>query len=663
MAISNETPLVTTIRERCRVCFTCVRECPAKAIRIVEGQAEVIPNRCIGCGNCVRVCSQQAKRTLSAVEAVNDLLAGPDPVAALIAPSFAAEFGEDDYPIVLGAVKRLGFMALHEVAFGAELVALGYRKLLASDDDRHWISTACPAIVTYIEKYHPELVPNLAPIVSPMVAMARVLKQIHGPKIKIVFVGPCIAKKSEAMDNREVDQVLTFRELRLMLLQHGLSFDPHRTADFDAPQAGTGSLFPLTGGLLDTAKLEENLLNTDYVSADGRANFVKAIEEFEAGTLRAKLLDLLCCTGCIMGAGMSTQASAFLHRARVSRFTAQRLKTMDRERWLSDLATYSTIDLHQEFTPLDQRAAKPSPEEVDKVLAQMGKYGPADELNCGACGYDTCRDHAEAIIRGLAERRMCLPYTIDQQIQMVKELHESHKQLESAQEALMHSEKLASMGQLAAGIAHEVNNPLGVVLMYAHLLLDESPADSTQRGDLKVIAEQAERCKRIVQGLLDFARQNQVVRLPTDIRKVIEVGLRSVPAVDNVTIKLDYDIADPIAEIDHDQVVQIVTNLVSNAYTAMAAGGVLTISARGNEAQISFAVADQGCGIPKEHMKKIFTPFFTTKQLGKGTGLGLPVVHGIVKMHRGDIQVVSNADPAQGPTGTTFTVTLPRRGV
>ena len=245
-------------------------------------------------------------------------------MAALIAPSFAAEFGEEDYRVVLGAVKRLGFAVLNEVAFGAELVAQAYRKLLTGAEDKHWISTSCPAIVTYIEKYHPELVPNLAPIVSPMVAMARVLKQIHGPRIRVVFIGPCIAKKSEAMDNRELDEVLTFRELRLLLLQRGLAFDEHRRADFDPPQAGTGSLFPLSGGLLDTARLEENLLNTDYVSADGRTSFVRAIEEFESGTLRAKLLDLLCCTGCIMGAGMSAQGSAFLHRARVSRFTAER---------------------------------------------------------------------------------------------------------------------------------------------------------------------------------------------------------------------------------------------------------------------------------------------------------------------------------------------------
>jgi signal transduction histidine kinase len=218
------------------------------------------------------------------------------------------------------------------------------------------------------------------------------------------------------------------------------------------------------------------------------------------------------------------------------------------------------------------------------------------------------------------------------------------------------------MGQLAAGIAHEVNNPLGVVLMYAHLLLDECDAQSKFREDVAMIAEQADRCKKIVAGLLHFARQNKVCRSPVDIREIVDRTMRAINVSERVTIDLQHDIEDPIAEVDRDQIVQVLTNLVSNAVAAMENGGRLTIRTTGNEHRVHFAVSDTGVGIPPENIKKIFDPFFTTKQMGKGTGLGLAVSYGIVKMHSGDIRVQSQSNPAAGPTGSTFTVSLPRKG-
>ncbi|MGV8041238.1 MAG: sensor histidine kinase [Thermoanaerobaculaceae bacterium] len=226
----------------------------------------------------------------------------------------------------------------------------------------------------------------------------------------------------------------------------------------------------------------------------------------------------------------------------------------------------------------------------------------------------------------------------------------------------MHSERLASMGQLAAGIAHEVNNPLGVVLLYAHMILEEAPRDAPGRKDLEMIVAQADRCKKIVSGLLNFARQNKVFLQETLIRDLVLQGLRSVPIPDHVRVRVEHDEPDLAAEIDRDQVIQVLTNLISNAVEAMPEGGTLTLSSRASNGSVVLAVADTGVGITRENMNKIFEPFFTTKPMGKGTGLGLPVIYGIVKMHRGDIKVESNADPAVGPTGTCFTVTLPRAG-
>ena len=217
------------------------------------------------------------------------------------------------------------------------------------------------------------------------------------------------------------------------------------------------------------------------------------------------------------------------------------------------------------------------------------------------------------------------------------------------------------MGQLAAGIAHEVNNPLGTVLMLSHILLDEVPGGSDMREDLAMIVEHADRCKKIVAGLLHFARQNKVELRTSDVRELVRRAVKALQKRDNVVVRVETDKVDTTAQFDRDQFLQVLTNLMNNALAAMPNGGVLSIRTGGDAERVWLAVSDTGVGIPPENLRKIFEPFFTTKQPGQGTGLGLAISYGIVKMHHGDIRVQSNADPAAGPTGTTFTVSLPRR--
>lgn len=654
--------LVSTIRDLCRVCYTCVRECPAKAIRIADGQAEVLPDRCIGCGNCVRECSQRAKRVARSVEDVERLLAGPAPVAAVVAPSFPAEFTECDPRHFVGELRALGFRIVAQVAFGADLVAERYRRLIEKNPDKRYIATTCPAVVAYVERYHPGLVDALAPVVSPMVAMARALRTIHGPDLRVVFIGPCIAKKGEILSNgRDVDAALTYAELREMLGVRDVLPPSVAPSEFDPPHPGPGTLFPISRGLLQAAGIREDLMLGEVVAAGGRGDFVEALKEFETGDLDMRLLELLACEGCIMGPGMSGAATLFGRRARVSAYAREQALRLDRERWRADMAGLANLDLSRGFKARDRRLAAPSEEEMAAILAQMGKYRWEDELNCGACGYDTCREHATAIYRGLAESETCLPHTIERLRQAVAELAVSRDELARTQEALVQSEKLASMGQLAAGIAHELNNPLGVVLMYAHLLQEEYGENPAFSDDLDLLVEQADRCKRIVAGLLHFARHDSVDRQWIDVRDVVDQALRSLPAPPSVEVAVEHDVEDASAELDRDQIVQVLINLFGNAFAAMPDGGRLTVRTGGDDHVVRFQVCDTGTGIPREAMGKIFEPFFTTKEMGKGTGLGLAVAYGIVKMHHGDIAVESNADPQAGPTGTAFTLTLPRR--
>ncbi|MEI7499767.1 MAG: [Fe-Fe] hydrogenase large subunit C-terminal domain-containing protein [Bacteroidota bacterium] len=658
MSHSFHRQLVFTIKDRCRVCFTCVRECPVKAIKIINGQAEVINDRCIGCGNCVRVCSQGAKIPLRSVDAVNELLKSKCKIAACIAPSFPAEFAEiTDHEVLVGMIRKLGFDYVTEVSFGADIVAREYENRISRSDWVGDISSDCPAIVYFIRHYHPDMVPYLAPIVSPMVAMSRIMKKKHGEELKVVFIGPCFAKKAETT---EIDEVLTFCELRDMFNTFNIFPENTEPSGFDPPHSGKGAIFPISRGLFYTAKNQESIPEELVIVAEGRVNYKEAIKEFEEGYIRNKHLMLLCCEGCIMGPGTSSGGKRFLRSSAVGVYVNRKLQQIDKEAWAKNIEEYSKIDLSQSFTPEDRRLEQPGDEEVLNALHSIGKFSPQDHLNCGACGYDTCVDHAGAIVNGLAETEMCLPYAIEKLHDSISNLNVSNEKLARAKAALKQSEKLAHMGQLSAGIAHELNNPLGVITMYSNILMDEAPAGAVVRDDLKLIVEQAERCKKIVNGLLNFARKNQVTLSETDVVKFMQHSLNSIVRPENIFCSFESDIADPIALLDIDQMMQVLTNLEKNAIEAMPNGGDLKVSVEGDSGEITFIVADTGSGIEKANIDKLFTPFFTTKEMGKGTGLGLALIYGIVKMHKGKIHVDSNADPAQGPTGTTFRISVPR---
>jgi signal transduction histidine kinase/iron only hydrogenase large subunit-like protein len=657
MAISKEHKhLVYTVKELCRMCYTCVRECPAKAIRIYNGQAEVISDRCIGCGNCIKVCSQDAKVFLQTRQDVKSLLLSHTNVAAIVAPSFPAEFTDiSDPQVFVGMIRALGFQGVYEVGFGADLVANKYKGLLDSNREGK-ISSDCPAIVNYIRYHHPELTKNLMPIVSPMVAMARVVRHIN-IDAKIVFIGPCIAKKDES---DEVDVGLTFRELRAMFDSLGISPSTVTRSDFNAPKAGKGAIFAVTRGLTQTINLHDDVLDSNVIVADGRKSFQEAIKEFEEGHISNHYLELLCCKGCIMGPGMSPEGKRFKRRNYVSDYVQQKISPEQISKWQQHIDEYKHIDLSTSFTPNDKRLNLPAEDDVNRVLASMGKFTPRDHLNCGTCGYDTCLEHAIAIVEGLAEVEMCLPYTIEELHESIEDLAVTNKKLAQVQQALKHSEKLAHMGQLSAGIAHELNNPLGIILMYSNILLDELNEESPLKSDLSLISTQAKRCKKIVSGLLNFARKNQIKIEDIEMRKLVEDSFMSVIIPNNVRTEITCNKETIRAMLDYEQMIQMLSNLFKNAVEAMPKGGKLEVDVSETPSDIVIKVKDSGVGIPTENRDKLFTPFFTTKGIGKGTGLGLATIYGIVKMHKGKIEVDSNTDHSKGPTGTTFSVTIPK---
>jgi len=648
---------IETIKQNCRRCYTCVRSCPVKAIRIVEGQASVVPERCIACGRCTKVCTQNAKTCVSGVENTFSLLEAAAPVAALLAPSYLAEFPEYDPQRVVGALRSLGFRYVIEVARGADLVAAAYEELLRRDPEGSWIATACPAVVERIRKYHPDLVPRLAPIVSPMIAAAMETRKIYGDNVRCVFIGPCIAKKIEARDPLlppVVQEALTFTELRRVWAQRGLDPDAATPADFDPPHAGTGRAFPLIGGLLVSAGLQADPLDGRFIVATGRRETEEVLNDMERDGIRPRLVEALMCHGCHEGPGMSRPDSSLRRRAHIC-------ARVPRTRPAAAVAC-AAEELSRSFASDDRRLAEPSEEEIRNVLARTNKFSVEDELNCGACGYPTCRAKAAAVVNGLAEEAMCLPFLIDQAERVCNELHVPWRDLREIHRQLVSTEKLASLGQLAAGIAHELNNPLGTILLYAGLIERKLGGAPAVAKDIDLVQKETQRCKRIVSGLLDFARQNRVrfsnCRLDAFIAEVLAKSFQQeLLASKNIHLRFEPG-GEPIdADIDRDQMTQALVNLVRNGIEALGEGGgtvTLLLALSEDRSRVRITVRDNGCGIPPEDHDRVFQPFFTTKSIGRGTGLGLAITYGIVKMHHGSIWFES----APGK-GATFFIELP----
>ncbi len=657
-------PVVWTIEEKCKRCYSCIRECPAKAIKVEHGQAKVIENRCLGCGHCVIVCSQNAKAVLQGTDQVLEFLKEHDTVA-MLAPSFPAAFPNLEPAQILGAVRACGFSQVAEVAFGADLINKEYfrlakKKQSGPEVEKPIIASSCPALANYIQKYVPELISNLAPIVSPMVVMGRVVQHYYGEKVKVVFIGPCSAKKVEIMDAEvrdSVHQVLTFEEL--VDLWHILEIDPGQAeaSEFDPPQAYLGRLYPISGGFLRSAGFPADVMNSDMIVTEGKGRVLNLVESLRNHEVKADLVDVLFCEGCISGPYMDHNVNYFNRKQRVVHYTDEGRQTSDYHSWREAIEECKDVNLYRTFKSETIHLQEPSQSEIEKILHRIDKFEPSDELNCGACGYATCRQYATAVYQELAEADMCLPYLIEKKERMQQQLQDSLNALADTQEQLIQHEKMASIGQLAAGVAHEVNNPLGSIMLYAHLVKQRMQQDDPNSDDLKFIMDEARRCQTIVSGLLNFSRQGHLTMIKQNISCIVDKTIKAVrqqPQFHNIDIRTFVDHV-PQVVLDGDQLYQVFLNLAINAAEAMPNGGTLTIRAEANDEKLHIYFEDTGVGITKENFNKLFTPFFTTKQIGKGTGLGLAIAYGIIKMHKGDIRVVSS-EPGKG---TTFSITLP----
>ncbi len=648
--------IISTIPALCQRCYSCIRECPAKAIKVVSGQAVVVEERCIACGHCVKVCSQDAKKILSDVSKVTVMLRSGKTVIAVVAPSFAASFPEN-YRHIPAALKKVGFSKVMETAFGADLISREYAKMVEESNGKTLISSSCPAVYNFIRKYFSGLVDNLAPIVSPMIASGRYIKDNFGKEASVVFIGPCIAKKSEIMESETggvIDAVLTFTELKEIFARKEILIDSEEIIPFDPPHAYMGKAYPLAGGLLKTAEISGDILQKHVIVVEGKSKVVEIIGEIAGNKINAKFIDILFCEGCISGPAIDSNLNYYSRRQKVIEFIEENINQTDKSLWKSNLYNSRHLNLSRHFEAENQCRPMPPETEIREILKQINKQTERQELNCGACGYSTCREFAVTVAKGLAEKEMCLPFLID-------ELENAYNNLRATQDQLHSAEKLASIGQLAAGVAHEINNPLSTIMLYASLVKDDVKSQQSQSAeDLNLIIGEANRCKNIVSNLLNFARQGKLnierFNLQTLISDVIQkINVRQ--EFREIRKEITSDMPDFTVSGDKDQIEQVFSNMIQNACEAMEDSQVKKLGIKIYEAGSHWCVdiSDTGCGIEKGNENKVFTPFFTTKKIGKGTGLGLAITYGIVKMHKGEIYF-RNA-PGEG---TLFTVKIPK---
>ena len=405
---------IKTVKERCRKCYACVRNCPVKAIRVRQDCAEVIHERCIGCGKCIKVCSQQAKIIADCMEETRRLLETETQVVAVLGCSYPAFFNDVRPGQLVTALKRLGFDEVHEGASGVELLVEEYRALIDQGGDAPLITTHCPTIVDLIERHYPQLLRNLMGVVSPMVAVGRFIKARRGEKTRVVYISSCIAGKFEIESELvagAIDVVLTYRELSQMLREAGTDLPRLAESTFDGMPPRLGKLFSVPGGPFQAFGVHNDFFNPEYLATEGEESALEVIKDLAAGRITPRVVDIRFCSGgCIGGPGKNNRLTTFSKRNLIRRYYHTKeipYATAPHYREPAPLP-----DLRRRFTNKHRRLELPSGDSIRQILQATNKFVQRDELNCGACGYSTCRGHAVAVYQGLAEGDMCLPYSL-----------------------------------------------------------------------------------------------------------------------------------------------------------------------------------------------------------------------------------------------------------
>lgn len=397
---------IYTEPENCQDCYKCIRECPVKAIRIEDNKAYIMEERCIYCGHCTQVCPTGAKKVRDGISRAQMTLEKFPKVILSLAPSYVSEFKDIPVPRLIAAIRRLGFFGVSETALGAEIVSAKVSRHLQESAPGTYISTTCPVVVEYIRKYSASRLPALTPVLSPMLSHAKLLKSHYGEDIKVVFAGPCICKKLEADNHKELVEVaLTFKDLAQWFEKEHIlpaQVEPEAEDIFIPYPSGLGTRYPIEGGMLPGITTpDKTVTKMAFSGLDNIGNLIDAAEDFPRDT--TLFLELLACKGgCSNGPSQLSGLSPA-----TKRYLLQNYRNACPGNPVKD---YGHLDFSETYIANEIKTPQHSEVEIVQALAAIGKTAPCDELNCSGCGYDSCRDFAVAMLEGRAEENMCVSY-------------------------------------------------------------------------------------------------------------------------------------------------------------------------------------------------------------------------------------------------------------
>jgi iron only hydrogenase large subunit-like protein len=502
-------PLISINPEKCEQCTNCVRSCPVQAIRFKAGQShpEVDDERCIGCGSCVKACHTGAVTYSDSTTQVMTMLRSGKKIAAIVDPSISGEFPDiTDYRKFVEMIRALGFDYVHDVSFGVDLVAMAYKKLFDNSRGKYYITANCPAMVFYVEKFAPALIDNLAPLISPMQAMAKLVKALYEEETGIVFVGPCIAAKREAErtgKDGKVDAVLTFRELRKLFEKHNIHESSLEFSDFDHPIGKLGSLYPLSTGILEAGQINQLMLTGSVLTAEGKKQSLKAVQSFEKQIAEIKKhFNIFYNEGCIMGPGMTTQADKFNRITLVVNYAKKRLKEFKALDWEEFVDRFGDMDMSCSFVADDKRLPLPDEVKIEEVLRLTGNSGRETSSDCSNCGFESCRAFAVAVAQGLSRTDMCQEYAISSKNKYIATLRESNKknqdELQTMKAQLKQLSDEYTLVNDKLETSREIMNqiPSGVVIVDEKLKVT-----SSNRSFVELLGDEIREIDEIIPGL------------------------------------------------------------------------------------------------------------------------------------------------------------------
>jgi len=537
-------PLFFIDEQACVKCYSCVRICPVKAIKVDVNTEypSIIDERCIGCGSCFRACAPCAIHYRSSLEEVKRLLSSGQPVAAICDPTISGEFHDiTDYRKFVEMIRQLGFRYVLEASFGVDLVAKEYKELFDDFRGKYHITANCPAVVAFIEKFNPQLVNNLAPIVSPMIATAKVAHQLYGGDVKMVFIGPCIAAKDEALryeGDSKVDSVLTFIELRQLFTEFNIRESQLEFAEFDPPLGYKGSLYPISNGILQAVGISEDLLTGKVITTEGRNNMLDAVREFDSRIdMIHRHFNIFYNEGCLMGPGTSPGGEKFLRRTLVTDYANKRLVEFDSTAWQSAMTMYGKLDLSRTFRDDDQRLPEPDEEKLQEILRMIGREHQLDnDIGCEACGYANCREFAVAIAQGLATTEMCHLFSVRNRQDYIKSLRTTNEKLAKTQAALKKSEENALKEKEAQKESTGIITLMLQKLVSGVVIVDEKlRVVQSNQAFISILGEEAAMVHEVIPGL---AGADLKTLLPVNFYKMFSFVLTTDESIEHRDVVL-----------------------------------------------------------------------------------------------------------------------------